>query len=306
MKTFYDHEDLLNNISKKTLSQIEFILRESDMPKNENSLKKIIECWLMKRAMFDKIVEHGNFTLAGKYDKNNRNACIAITLSGSILAVGPLSKGYRRITYISLNMRNDVPKTLTSENAIISEDVESGRILTFKEGPIKQTSEIIDIGIASDSENPDMQVRRIIEINKLLIDNFIQIDRNTFKSNYFDSGLNSRNDLFKKWIIIGRFVIGGLDRQVFLARAKLLWLELFTKLFQEISGNKNITGDKDGLFIEFTNGRFLKFLDGYKLCGSKNGDCDIGILKALEEIPGLMNYWDCQNEYLKEIGMKFR
>jgi hypothetical protein len=203
-------------------------------------------------------------------------------------------------------MRNDVPKILTTENAVISENIEIDRALSFKEGPIKQTSEIIGIGIASDNDDPERQIKKIIEINKLLMDNFIQINRNTFKSNYFDSELNSRNDLFKRWIIIEWFLIGGIDRQIFLARAKLLWLELFTKLYQELSNEKYLADDRDDIFLEFTNDRFAKFIDDYKWYESEKKDFDIGLMKALEEVPGHMNYWDYQNDYVKETMQKYR
>jgi hypothetical protein len=306
MKTFYDHDDLMKTISGKVLHQLEAILKDSALPQNENSLKKIIESWLMKRGLFNKIVEHGNFTLVKRFSGNNKNACIAITLSGSILAIGPIIKNTRKITYISLNMRNDVPKTVTTEDAVISEDIEVDKALTFKEGLIKQTSEIIAIGVASDNEDPDRQIKRIIEINKLLMDNFIQINQNTFKSNYFDSELNLRNDLFRQWIIIKWFLIGGIEMQVFFARAKLLWLELFTKLYQELLNNKNIAQNKDELFLEFTNIRFAKFIDDYKWYESEKKDFDIGLLHALEEIPGYMNYWENLKSYTNEVEAKYR
>jgi hypothetical protein len=304
MRTFYDHDDLLKNISGKTLAQLKGILKESALPQNENSLKRIIESWLIKRAMFNKIIEHGNFRPVKKYYKDNKNACIAITLSGSILAIGPIIQGFRKITYISLNMRTDVPNVINTENSVISEDIEVDKILNFTQGPIKKTSEIVDIGVAQDEDDPEKQVKKIIEINKLLLDNFIQINQSTFKSNYFDNELNGRNDLFKKWIIIEWFVLGGMDRHVFLARAKILWIELFTKLYKELSSSKKLSVNKDNFMIEFSNIKFAKFIDDYKWYESEKKNFDIGLMKALEEIPGYMNYWDYQNNYISELNSK--
>src|SRR4030042_1292700 len=118
MKSFYDHDELMKNISKKTLEQLKMILKDSTLPDNENSLKKIIEAWLIKRALFNKIIEHGNFKIVKNHKKDNKNACIAITLSGSIIAIGPILNGYRKIIYTSLDMRKDVPKVVTSDKAV--------------------------------------------------------------------------------------------------------------------------------------------------------------------------------------------
>lgn len=304
MKSFYDHDEFLKNISKKTLGQLKMILKDSTLPDNENSLKKIIEAWLIKRALFNKIIEHGDFKVVKNHKKENKNACIAITLSGSLIAIGPIVNGYRKIIYTSLDMRKDVPKVVTSEKAVISEDIDVEKALRFTEGPIERTSEIIDIGVAAMEEDPDKQINKIIEINKLLLDNFIQINQDTFKSNYYDNELNIRNDLFKKWIIIDWFVIGGMERQLFLARAKILWLELFTKLYKELFNNKNLINNKDDFFLEFTNDRFTKYIDDYKWFESERKNFDIGLVKALEEIPGYKNYWDYLNNYIIELEKK--
>jgi len=301
MKSFYDHDDLLKNISKKGLAHLKGILKDSTLPDNENSLKKIIEAWLIKRAFFSKIIEHGNFKIVKRYNKENKNACIAITLSGSLLAIGPVIDEYRKIIYTSLNMRTDVPKAMVTEKAVFNEDIEIDKVLNFKEGPIKKTSEIIDIGVASDQESPDKQVKKIIEINKLLMDNFIQINQNTFKSNYYDNELYIRNDLFKKWVVIKWFEIGGFEKHLFLARIKILWLELFTKLYKELCNNKNISKDKDTVFIDFINNKFTKYIDDYKWYESEKNNFDIGIIKALEEVPTHTNYWDYLNDFINEL-----
>ena len=304
MNHFTNMDDLKKTIPQNVITQLEALLLNSNLPENENQLSKITESWLLKQALFNKITEHGNFEKTDFFKKDARGGCIAITLSGSILSIGPNVGGFRKVIYTSIDTRKDVPKIIEEDKALLANDIEIGKIATFSSGEIKSTSEIYNLSLPKTEGEEEEEINKIIEINKLLLKNF-QVDKYTFKANYYDNDLSAKNDLFKKWIIIDWFLIGGFEKHIFMARIKILWLELFSRLFQEMAKNKKAMGKMEEIFIEFTNIRFAKFIDDYKWYESEKKNFDIGLLKALEEIPAYKNYWDYLDKYVNEINMKF-
>jgi hypothetical protein len=305
MKSFTNMEDLKKTMPQNVITQLKALLQNSKLPDNENYLSKIIESWLLKQALFNKITEHGDFKKTEHFKKDAKGGCIAVTLSGSILSIGPKIGNFRKVIYTSIDLRNDVPKIIEEENAVLANDIVTGKIVTFSSGEIKSTSEIYNLSLPKTEGEEEEEVNKIIEINKLLLKNFLQVDKYTFKANYFDNDLSVKNDLFKRWIIIDWFIIGGFDKHIFMARIKILWLELFSRLFQEIIKNKPMLEKMEEIFIEFTNIRFARFIDDYKWYESERKNFDIGLLKALEEIPSYKAYWDYLDKYLNEIKIKF-
>ncbi|MBN2546776.1 MAG: hypothetical protein JXB50_13330 [Spirochaetes bacterium] len=302
MKSFTNMDELKKTIPDDVFNQLKGLLKNSKLEENEHNLYKIIESWLLKQALFNKITEHNDFKKTERFKKEDYSGCIAITLSGSILSIGPKIENKRKVIYTSIDIRKDVPKIVEEENAVLSTDIVIGEPANFSAGRIITTSEIYSVCLPNEDQIEEATVNKIIEINKLLLENFLQVDNFTFKANYYDNMLANKNDLFKQWLIIDWFIIGGFEKHIFKARAKLLWLELFSKLYQEILKNKKLENDLEDLFIEFTNVRFAWFIDDYKWYESEKKNFDIGLMKALEQLPLLKNYWDYLDKYLNEIS----
>ena len=149
---------------------------------------------------------------------------------------------------------------------------------------------INDISIYLHIGNKKLLLESIKKANQKLKNGFVKVNKEALKKDTKKDILKNRNDLFKKWIIIKWFMAGGLEKHIFLARAKLLWLELFTGVYESISKKKNTKAEKDKTFLEFTNEKFAKFVDEYKWYESEKKDFDIGLMKALEELPEYHEY----------------
>lgn len=301
MKSFTDQKALMDHLSPPVFAHLKSIQQESNLPDTEQSFSRITEAWLLKRALFDRMIEHGNFKKARVFQKNTKSGCIAMTLSGSIIAIGPIVDGKREVIYTSLGMRTSVPEVFIEKNGVLAEDMVVDSSLALVKSKLKSTSHIVAIGIAEESEDVNDQINNIEEIKKFLEDNFIKVNENTFKANYFDDELINKNDLFNTWVILSWFELGGLARHIFHARAKILWLELFSSLYKALSNNKSLKDKRDELFTTFTNERFSRYIDDYKWFESEKKDFDIGLMKALEEIPGYANYHSFVNDYINEL-----
>jgi len=285
-----DYENLKKDIPKNVIKHLEGLIVETGLPQNDESMKTLIDAWLTKRALFNKMTEHDNFKRVETMKKDNKNGCIAITYSGSIIAIGPLVDKKREVNYTSIAMRADVPQSMSALDGILADDITCNKNIVFKEGSIKKTSPIMDLAISLEKESEKKQLESIKKANQKLKNGFVKVNKEALKKDTKKDILKNRNDLFKKWIIIKWFMAGGLEKHIFLARAKLLWLELFTGVYESISKKKNTKTEKDVVFLEFTNEKFAKFVDDYKWYESEKKDFDIGLMKALEELPEYHEY----------------
>ena len=297
-----DYKDLKKDIPKNVLKHLEGLIVETGLPQNDESMKTLIDAWLTKRALFNKMTEHDNFKRAETMQKDNKNGCIAITYSGSIIAIGPLVDKKREINYTSIAMRADVPQSTSSQDSILANDITCNKNIVFKEGDIKKTSPIMDLAISLERESEKEQLESIKKANQKLKSDFVKVNKEVLKKDTKKDILKNRNDLFKKWIIVKWFIMGGLEKHIFIARAKILWLELFTGVYESISKKKNTKTEKDSVFLEFTNKQFAKFVDEYKWYESEKKDFDIGLMKALEELPK----YDLYSSFVETSVEKFK
>jgi hypothetical protein len=76
-----------------------------------------------------------------------------------------------------------------------------------------------------------------------------------------------------------------------------LWLELFTKVYKALSKKTKNSEQRDNDFLEFTNNKFAKFVDDYKWYESEKKNFDIGLMKALEELPEYQAYTEFADKY---------
>jgi hypothetical protein len=280
-----NYKDLKKDIPVNVLDHLEGLIEETGLPENDESRKTLADAWLTKRALFNRITEHENFKPAESMKKNSKGGCIAITYSGSIITIGPLVGSKREVKYTSIAMRTDVPETVTENNAVIASDIICGKNIIFKEGSIKKTSPIMDLALSLEAESEKKQLESRKKAGKRLKDDFIKVNKQVLKKDVKKDILKNRNDLFNKWIILEWFVAGGLEKHIFKARAKILWLELFTEAYEAVNKKKKTKEEKDTEFLDFTNRQFAKFIDDYKWYESEKKNFDIGLMKALEELP---------------------
>jgi len=290
MESFTNLADLKKNIPAKVRTHLQGLLKETGLPDDKDTMKKLMESWLLKKALFYKMAEHENFNRKRSMAMADKSGCIAITYSGSIVAVGPLVNNKREVKYTSIGMRTDVPEAVTFKQGELAADIECDKSIVFKKGPIEKTSPIMDLALLPPEVNSDQQLVSIKKANKKLKDDFVKVNKDTLAEKKKSDTFGDRNDLFLKWIIIGWFLAGGMEKHIFMARAKLLWLELFTGVYKSFSAKIKEGKMRDTDFLDFTNKRFAKFIDDYKWYESEKKNFDIGLMKALEELPEYQPY----------------
>jgi hypothetical protein len=125
--------------------------------------------------------------------------------------------------------------------------------------------------------------------------NISLLDKNAAEQNSSRSkaSLECRDDCLHEWIICSWFKENSKNKAL-----KIVFLELFMSLYDDLS--EKFTGKKrDEIFKNFINVIFPTVLDVYKWHKSEKENQDIGLLRALEEIPSCEWYIDLLASYSK-------
>jgi hypothetical protein len=250
--------------------------------------------WLKKKAFFDKIVEHQGFHGVTRLEPGFKQGVVILTYSGSILTLSVEDEhGDREATYTSIDMRKDVVQKTAEKNAQIVFPLECHTALEARSGKIKKTSPILAMAV---EDNPDVasgeRVEKIRLIGERITKTLLVVNQELFSKHGVVSELENRDDLFDRWVILTWFRIGGWEEDVFLARARMLWLELFSKSYNELSGKIEETQKRDEHFLAVVNTDFVRFIDDYKWLESEKINRDLGLMSALEQVPGRGDFED--------------
>lgn len=125
---------------------LKMILETSGLPVGENSLDTLAQGWLDKEQAFDD--QAGSLGMEkAEESKDPGRGFLALTYSGSLVAVGPIAGGQRRAVYVSIDMRRDVPARAESDNAVLSGNVAVGREIVFEKGPVRKSSAIYRLAL---------------------------------------------------------------------------------------------------------------------------------------------------------------
>jgi hypothetical protein len=251
----------------------------------EDKRRVFVKNWIKKRALFDKIVEHNGFVLADKVGQGSKNGIIIITYSGSLLTIsGEKPDKTRDLLYESIKLRRgNYPKT--EETSItIDFPVELNKPVIVNGGKLVKTSPVFSMALDKESGGTHDTAKRFQLIGEKISNAFKSINNAIF-SKSDNTILENRDDLFNKWIILSWFRIGGFKEEIFIARANILWIELFDRVYRELVTNIKQKDKQDEAFLDMSNQRFTRYCDVYKWLESEKKDFDIGLMKALEEIP---------------------
>lgn len=287
-------QDKLKKMPEKLAAHIADIMHINGFDKDDSSKQLFIDSWLKKKALFDKIVEHHGFHLVPRLDEGFTEGIIAVTYSGSLVTLTPQDEnGNRELVYNSIGIRKDVVQTTVVKETVISLPLEIHKSIIFEKGKIKKTSPVLAIAIEEEATQEKIGIKkRFRMIGERISKTLLTVNKALFSKNTRPSGLDERMDLFKQWTILSWFRIGGWEEEVFYVRAKLLWLELFSKSYNDISEKLRVQEETDRILLLLSNTHFPEYIDVYKWIESEKKSFDIGLMKALEQIPGRSDYKD--------------
>ena len=169
--------EYLDRVPVEVQDHIREITRTSGLPDTEDSVELIAKGWLEKRELFEKRVARIKMGQVDSLDREDAQGCLAMTFSGSLLAVGPLREGGRRVQYASIGLREDVPEMAVNEGSRLAGDVRVGEPARFSPGPIQSSSPVFKIAVTASDVDLEEQEERISKATQILTEEFVGVNK---------------------------------------------------------------------------------------------------------------------------------
>jgi hypothetical protein len=160
-------------------SHLKVIRETSGLPDGATSLELLAEGWREKETAFDDQARSMGMDQADEC-KDSSRGFLALTYSGSLVAVGPDAGGSRRAVYVSIDRRRDVPSRAESEDAVIGGPVICGSEILFDKGPVKKSSAVYRLALLPSALALNDQHERLDEATVALTKEFQAVDETRF------------------------------------------------------------------------------------------------------------------------------
>jgi len=153
------------------------IMPQTNLEDTDESLEMLAQSWLEKQQAFENEIETIGMEEAESFGKDEERGCLLMTYSGSLLTIGPKIEEGRKIKYVSIGLRNDVPQTAESEGADLKNDVELAQEVEFTSGPIKKSSAIFKIAVTVEELEYEEENEKLSEVTQIITDDFIEVNK---------------------------------------------------------------------------------------------------------------------------------
>ncbi len=165
---------------EKAIQNHLMIIRESSgLPDSDTSLEMLAEGWLEKEKAFTDQVESLGMEHVDDAGDSGRGF-LALTYSGSLVAVGPVSGNGRKAVYVSIDRRRDVPSRAETDDAVIEGKVNRGTEISFSKGPVKKSSAVYRLALLPAALALSDQNERLEEATVALTREFQAVDETGF------------------------------------------------------------------------------------------------------------------------------
>jgi hypothetical protein len=167
----------IEQVPPEIQGHIRRITRTSGLPQTSDALDLVAQGWIEKKNRFEKIISEMRLEEAQRMEKGDPRGCLVLTVSGSLVNIGPLRKTTRTVQYASLGLRRDVPESATNISSQLSAGVEVGLPVRFTSGPIASSSPVFKIAVSREEMDLEEQEHVISRATRALTREFIEVNR---------------------------------------------------------------------------------------------------------------------------------
>jgi hypothetical protein len=169
--------DTFNSLSPEIQQHLKQIAKTSGLAQTDESHELLAVAWKDKETIFEKTLADNKLLDMAFYGRAEPRGALVLTWSGSIINIGPLVDGNRRCEYTSIGLRADVPPAATHEASELSADLEVDEPVQFLRGPIRTSSPVYKIAIASEALDPEAEEAMLTQISKDLAEDFATVNK---------------------------------------------------------------------------------------------------------------------------------
>lgn len=169
--------EFFDQIPEHIKSHVKELVSKAGLPEGDESLETISQIWLEKEKIFKEETSKMNMEERDFFDKNEPKGAIVLTYSGSILTIGPLVDGKRKVSYASIGLRKDVPELASKDNSVLANNIELDDVIEFETGPVKRTSSVYKIFVSKEDNPPEKELDKITVVATEIIDECVEVNK---------------------------------------------------------------------------------------------------------------------------------
>ena len=169
--------EYFDQIPEKIQGHIRQITKSSGLPDNEGSVEMIARGWLEKKSLFEEQMEEMDMEEVDFISRDDEQASLTMTYSGSLLNIGPLVEDSRRVQYASIGLRQDVPEMAENEESVLSSDIQTDQKVEFQVGPIQSSSPVFKLAVCKGDLNAEEQEEKITKATLILTEEIVEVNK---------------------------------------------------------------------------------------------------------------------------------
>jgi hypothetical protein len=169
--------EYMDQIPEEIRDHVRQITKTSGLAPGEESEEKIAHAWLEKQTIFEETLGKMNMEEVDSFSKEENRGALCLTYSGSLLTIGPVVDSTRSADYTSIGLREDVPDTAESADSELAEDISIDEPIVFSKGPVKQSSAVFKIAVATDSLAPEEEEQLLSNATQVLTEEFVEVNK---------------------------------------------------------------------------------------------------------------------------------
>ena len=169
--------EYLDQIPEEIRGHVREITRISGLPEGEESVEKIAQAWLEKKKTFEEEIQKMKMEEIDSFTKEDERAALALTFSGSLVNIGPLVEDRRKVQYMSIGLRKDVPDLAERDDSVLAKDINIDEPIEFVKGPVRSTSQIFKIAVFTGDLSAEEQEEKITEVTQIIGEEFVEVNK---------------------------------------------------------------------------------------------------------------------------------
>ncbi|MGK0291578.1 MAG: hypothetical protein ACI86H_003047 [bacterium] len=165
------------SLPKQIQNHLKSLLPATGLSNTPDSYEKMAVGWSEKEQKFKAEIEKRKLLEINELELSDTRAAVALTYSGSLMLLGPVIDGARKIAYSSIGMRRDVPESAMRENSKLAKEVRVDHPIELEIGPIQKSSPIFKIAVCNYELAPAEQDEVITEATIALTEQFVDVNK---------------------------------------------------------------------------------------------------------------------------------
>ncbi len=171
--------EYLDQLPERVREHVRLLVEPAGLQDTADADEILAQGWLEKNAAFEHHTSDRGMVGVASFSRGESTGALAMTYSGSIVSIGPMSDGERDVAYASIGARRDVPQMSVKQDSRLGLDVKVDEVIRFEEGPVQKTSPVFAIAVFQKALPAAKENAALVEVTQVLTERFVSINNET-------------------------------------------------------------------------------------------------------------------------------